>query len=60
MSAAANLMMQFYSDLFGKRLKAKGSPVLVHALVRGQGAVKGLRFPHAWVEDGDKIGRAHV
>lgn len=55
MSAAANLMMRFYTDFFGKRMKAKGSPVLVHALVRGQGAVKGLRFPHAWVEDGDTV-----
>jgi hypothetical protein len=55
MSAAANLMMRFYSDFFGKRLKATGSPVLVHALVYGQGAAKGLRFPHAWVEDADTV-----
>ena len=29
--------------------------VLVHALVYGQGSVAGLRFPHAWVEDGDIV-----
>jgi hypothetical protein len=55
MQAATNLMMRFHSDFFGKRLKATGSPVLVHALVRGQGSVKGLRFPHAWVEDGNMV-----
>ena len=55
MSAAANLMMCFYTDFFGKRIKSVGSPVLVHALVHGQGTVKGLRFPHAWVEDGNTV-----
>jgi len=55
MTAAAHLMMRFYSDFFGKREKAKGSPVLVHALVYGQGEAKGLRFPHAWVEDGEEV-----
>jgi len=55
MSAAAHLMMRFHSDFFGKRLKAQGSPVLVHALVRGRGSVAGLRFPHAWVEDGNLV-----
>jgi hypothetical protein len=55
MSAAAHLMMRFHSDFFGKRLKSQGSPVLVHALVRGRGSVAGLRFPHAWVEDGNLV-----
>lgn len=55
MQAAANLMMQFYTPFFGKQLKPKGSPVLVHALVYGQGKAKGFRFPHAWVEDGDTV-----
>jgi len=55
MQAAANLMLRFYTDLYGKREKSKGSPVLVHALVYGRGEVKGLRFPHAWVEDGDEV-----
>jgi hypothetical protein len=57
MEAAVNLMMQYNSSFFGKQLKAnnpKGT-VLVHALVRGQGAVRGKRFPHAWVEDGDTV-----
>jgi len=48
-------MMRFHSDFFGKRLKATGSPILVHALVYGQGSVKGLRFPHAWVEDANMV-----
>jgi hypothetical protein len=55
MEAAVNLMMRFHSDFFGKRLKAQGSPVLVHALVRGHGILKGKRFPHAWVEDGNLV-----
>jgi hypothetical protein len=56
MSAAVNLMMQFNSSFFAKPIKSKsGKTVLVHALVRGQGAAKGLRFPHAWVEDGDEV-----
>jgi len=29
--------------------------ILVHALVRGQGKAKGLRFAHAWVETGDTV-----
>lgn len=56
MQAAVNLMMQFNTPFFGKKLKSKsGKPVLVHALVNGQGSVKGKRFPHAWVEDGNEV-----
>jgi hypothetical protein len=56
MIAAANLMMRFNSAFFGKPLKStSGKPMLVHALVYGQGSVSGLRFPHAWVEDGDIV-----
>jgi hypothetical protein len=57
MEAAANLMMRYNSPFFGTPLKAndpKGA-VLVHALVRGQGILKGKRYPHAWVEDGDTV-----
>ena len=59
MSAAADLMMRYHSSFFGKQIKATTSDprgaVLVHALVHGQGSAKGLRFPHAWVEDGDTV-----
>jgi len=55
MEAASKLMLRFYTDFFGNKMKAKGSPVLVHALVYGQGQVKGKRFPHAWVEDQDTV-----
>lgn len=56
MQAAVNLMMRYHTDFFGKRLNSKsGNPILVHALVYGQGAVAGLRFSHAWVEDGDMV-----
>lgn len=57
METAVNLMMRYNSSFFGKQLKAKDpkGTVLVHALVRGQGAVKGKRFPHAWIEDGDMV-----
>lgn len=56
MVAAANLMLRFNSNFFGKKEQSKsGKPILVHALVYGQGAVKRLRFPHAWVEDGDTV-----
>ena len=54
MTAAVDLMMRFNSAFFGKPIKStSGKPVLVHALGYGQGSVAGLRFPHAWVEDGD-------
>ena len=56
MIAAAHLMLRFNSNFFGKKEQSKsGKPILVHALVHGQGSVKGLRFPHAWVEDGDMV-----
>lgn len=56
MEAAVNLMMRYHSDFFGKPIKSvSGNPFLVHALVYGQGALMGLRFPHAWVEDGDTV-----
>lgn len=29
--------------------------ILVHGIVTGQGALDGVRFPHAWVEIGGKI-----
>jgi hypothetical protein len=28
-----------------------GEPYLVHAEVRGQGKIEGMRYAHAWVED---------
>lgn len=57
MEAAVNLMMEYNSSFFGKQLRANDPKgvVLVHALVRGQGPVRGKRFPHAWVEDGDTV-----
>jgi hypothetical protein len=55
MKVAAQLMLQYHTDFFGKRLKANGSPVLIHALVWGKGALMGKRFSHAWVEDGDMV-----
>jgi len=33
----------------------KNSPVLVHGEVRGQGAIEGIRYGHAWVEQGDTV-----
>ena len=44
--AAGRLIMNFFGD--------KGAK-LVHGMVNGQGALKGLRFGHAWVEKGSKI-----
>ena len=55
MKVAAQLMLQYHTDFFGKRLKSNGSPVLIHALVWGRGALMGKRFSHAWVEDGDMV-----
>jgi len=31
--------------------KFNGKPYLVHAEVKGQGKIEGIRFGHAWVED---------
>ena len=44
--AAGRLIMNFMGD---KKHK------LVHGMVNGQGALKGLRFGHAWVEYGSKV-----
>ena len=44
--AAGRLIMNFMGEN-----KAK----LVHGMVNGQGALKGIRFGHAWVEYGSKI-----
>jgi hypothetical protein len=55
MEAAANFMMACHSNYFGEQEKGMKDAVLVHALVYGQGMVAGLRFPHAWVESGDRV-----
>ncbi len=39
----------FNSKASNKKLR------LVHGLVRGQGALEGIIYNHAWVEDGNKI-----
>ena len=44
--AAGRLIINFMGD---KRAR------LVHGMVDGQGALKGLRFGHAWVEYGGKV-----
>ena len=44
--AAGRLIMNFMGD---KKHK------LVHGMVNGQGALKGIRFGHAWVEYGSKV-----
>lgn len=62
MVAAANLLMmtaQFGKAATGTNLESKdakaGKIVMVHALVYGQGLVKGQRFAHAWVEDAETV-----
>lgn len=30
-------------------------PVLVHGMALGRGKIRGVRFSHAWVEDGDEV-----
>ena len=61
MVAAANLLMNLAQMGVGggtplKREDAiSGKVVMVHALVRGQGAAKGRRFSHAWVEHGNTV-----
>ena len=47
-SSAVNLVMKLNS--MGDK-KAK----LVHGIVTGQGALKGLEYSHAWVESGDMV-----
>lgn len=55
MRVAANIMMEYHTPYFGTQLKANGSPILVHALVHGQGPLRGRRYFHAWVEDNDIV-----
>jgi hypothetical protein len=33
----------------------KDDLILVHGLVTGQGAIAGIKFAHAWIEDGDLV-----
>ena len=56
-------------SLFEKKLKVDGTCyvdayhymdshrnlTLVHGLVTGQGDIEGIRYNHAWVEDGDTV-----
>jgi hypothetical protein len=35
----------------GDEIQFIGTPYLVHAEVKGQGAVEGIRYGHAWIED---------
>jgi hypothetical protein len=37
--------------MFGK----KSNMVLVHGEVTGQGAIAGVKYGHAWVEEGDMV-----
>jgi len=34
-----------------KKIEYIGTPYLVHAEVRGQGKIEGIRYGHAWIED---------
>jgi len=36
-------------------LRGRKDLILVHGVVTGQGPIKGLKFSHAWVEDGEDV-----
>ena len=38
-----------------KQIDYVGTPYVVHAEVKGQGAIEGLRYGHAWVEDDEWV-----
>lgn len=38
-----------------KFMKEGGQYTLVHGVVTGQGAIRGIRFLHAWIENGDMV-----
>jgi hypothetical protein len=38
-----------------KKIEYIGTPYLVHAEVRGQGKIEGLRYGHAWIEDDENV-----
>lgn len=50
---AGNIAMEQKLPIFMRERKIEfiGTPYLVHAEVSGQGAISGLRYGHAWVED---------
>ena len=50
---AGNLVIDHL--LSTSRLNFEGEPYLVHAEVRGQGKIEGLRFAHAWIEDDEYV-----
>lgn len=39
----------------GKDIKFEGEPHVVHGEVEGQGAIKDLRYGHAWIEDDENV-----
>ena len=46
---AGRFALQNVTEIKGE--KFNGKPYLVHAEVKGQGKIEGIRFGHAWVED---------
>lgn len=46
--ASANFLIE---NAYTKKISFIGTPYLVHAEVTGQGAIEGVRYGHAWVED---------
>jgi hypothetical protein len=46
---------QFCMGFMPEPVQFVGEPYLVHAEVKGQGKVEGIRFGHAWVEDDENV-----
>lgn len=47
---------QFAMDnIFTPKLDYIGTPYLVHAEVKGQGKLQGVRYGHAWIEDDENV-----
>jgi len=40
---------------FGNKINYIGTPYVVHAEVKGQGAIADIRYGHAWIEDDENV-----
>ena len=48
---AGKFVLDNLINIIKKNTEFIGTPYLVHAEVKGHGALKGIRFGHAWIED---------
>jgi len=46
---------QVAMGIISKEIDFVGTPYVVHGIVTGQGAIEGLKYGHAWIEDDENV-----